>query len=166
MSFSLTTATAQKSGGALSATDKKFMMEAAQGGMAEVKLGQLALKQASNTDVKSFGQHMVEDHGKANDELKALAQQKNVTLPKDVKPADQALYNRLSKLQGAAFDKLYMSEMVKDHKKDVAEFKHASTACKDADVKAWAGKTLPVLEDHLKMAQQRSAEAGKGGGKK
>jgi putative membrane protein len=147
-------ATAQKSA-AVSASDRKFITEAAQGGMAEVKLGNLALKNAQSTDVKSFGQHMVEDHSKANEELTGLAKSKNVTLPADVKPSDKALYNRLAKLHGTAFDKLYISEMVKDHKKDVSEFQHASTTAKDAELKAWAGKTLPTLEHHLQMAQEQ-----------
>lgn len=150
-----------KGAGALSATDKKFVTEAAQGGMEEVKLGNLALKNAQDTDVKSFGQHMVEDHSKANEELAGLAKSKHVTLPADVKPSDKALYNRLAKLHGRAFDKLYISEMVKDHKKDVGEFQHASTACHDAELKAWAGKTLPTLEHHLQMAQDRQAALAK-----
>jgi putative membrane protein len=133
--------------------DNAFVREAAAGGMAEVELGRLASEKASSPDVKQFGDRMVTDHGKANDELKQLAQQKNITLPTELDAKHKATRDRLAKLSGAAFDKAYMTDMVADHQKDVAAFKHESTAGKDGDVKSWAGKTLPTLEDHLKMAQ-------------
>jgi predicted outer membrane protein len=97
--------------------DRNFMMRAAQGGMAEVKLGQLATQNAENQAVKDFGQKMVDDHSKANDELKGLADQKTVTLPTDLDAKDQATYDRLSKLNGAAFDKAYMKDMLLDHRR-------------------------------------------------
>src|SRR5262249_20243036 len=126
--------------------DEMFLTQAAKGGMSEVKLGQLVSEKGSSDEVKKFGQRMVTDHGKANDELKSLAQQKNITLPTDLDAKDQALYDRLSKMSGAAFDRVYMREMLTDHRKDVNEFKKESTSGKDPDVKAWAGKTLPTLE--------------------
>ncbi|HKB13156.1 MAG TPA: DUF4142 domain-containing protein [Vicinamibacterales bacterium] len=133
--------------------DEMFVTKAAKGGMSEVKLGQLVSEKGSSDEVKKFGQRMVTDHGKANDELKSLAQQKNITLPTDLDAKDQALYDRLSKMSGAAFDRVYMREMLTDHRKDVNEFKKESTSGKDPDVKAWAGKTLPTLEEHLKLAE-------------
>jgi putative membrane protein len=140
--------------GALSAADTKFIHEAAIGGMAEVEMGRLAAEKASSADVKQFGQRMVDDHGKANDELKSLAQQKNVTLPAAVDAPHKATLDRLSKLSGAAFDRAYMREMVSDHDKDVAAFKKQSTSASDADLKAWAAKTLPTLQEHQTMAKQ------------
>jgi putative membrane protein len=140
--------------GTVAAGDKAFAMEAAQGGMAEVALGKLAADKASNADVKQFGQRVVDDHGKANDELKGWASQKGVTLPADLNAKHKATEARLSKLSGAAFDRAYMAEMVADHNKDVAAFQQASKTAKDADLKAWAAKTLPTLQDHQKMARE------------
>src|SRR3954470_23916371 len=135
-------------GGTMAASDQAFAKEAATGGMAEVDLGKLAADKASNPDVKQFGQRMVDDHGKANDELKSLAAKKGVTLPATPDAAEKATQARLSKLSGAAFERAYMQDMVKDHDKDVAAFKRASTNAGDADLKAWAAKTLPTLEEH------------------
>ena len=137
-------------------TDEHFVKEAATGGMAEVQLGKLAADKASNADVKKFGQKMADDHGKANDELKTLAQNKNITLPTALDAKAKATVDRLSKLNGEAFDRAYMQEMLKDHRKDVSEFRTQAKSGKDADIKAWASKTLPTLEEHLKMAEDTS----------
>jgi putative membrane protein len=145
--------------------DHMFVMKAAKGGLAEVQLGQLAADKASSDEVKKFGQRMVTDHGKANDELKSLAQQKNITLPTDLDAQDKALHDRLTKMSGAAFDRAYMQHMLADHRKDVNEFKRESTNGKDPEVKAWAGKTLPTLEEHLKMAQDANKAVGTSGSK-
>ncbi len=128
-----------------------FMTEAAQGGMAEVELGKLASTKAQNASVKQFGQQMMSDHGRANNELKQLAAKKNITLPTDVGAAHKATMEKLSKLSGAEFDKEYVAEMVKDHEKDVAEFQTQSESATDSDVKAFAAKTLPTLKSHLEM---------------
>lgn len=150
----------QAKGGAIAPTDRAFVKEAAIGGMAEVALGHLAQEKASSQDVKSFADRMVSDHGKANDQLKSWAQQKNVTLPADLDARHKALKDRLSKLSGDAFDKAYMRAMLSDHKADVAAFKTQSTSAKDADLKAWAGQTLPTLEEHLKVAQDTASKVG------
>lgn len=142
-----------KSGDVSGSADSHFMMKAAQGGMAEVQLGQLAKDHASSDAVKTFGQHMVDDHSKANDELKGLAAKKNVTLPTDVDAKDKAVMDRLSKLNGAAFDRAYMRDMVADHRKDIAEFQKESNGGRDPEVKEWASKTLPTLQSHLTMAE-------------
>jgi len=141
--------------------DHTFVTKAAIGGMAEVKLGTLATEKAANADVKSFGQQMVDDHGKANDELKQLASTKGITLPTDIDAKEQAKYDRLSKLSGAEFDRAYMREMVSDHRTDVAEFRHESEHGSDPDVKAWAAKTLPTLEHHLQIAESTDAKVKK-----
>jgi len=142
----------------LSDADKEFVMKAAQGGMAEVSLGSLAAQQGTNDDVKAFGNRMVSDHGKANDELKALATNKGLALPTEMADEHKKTQDELAKKSGKDFDKAYIDDMVKDHEKDVAEFEKASTSAQDPDLKAWAAKTLPTLQDHLKMAK---AAAGK-----
>jgi putative membrane protein len=152
----------KQSSGAVAPADKTFVHEAAVGGMAEVELGNLAKEKASSADVKQFGERMATDHGKANDELKQWAQKNNVTLPADVDAKHKALKDRLSKLSGDAFDKAYMREMVTDHQKDVAAFRKASQTAKNADLKAWAGQTLPTLEDHLKQARETASKVGAG----
>jgi putative membrane protein len=146
--------------------DQKFVMEAAKGGMAEVELGRMAADKASNDDVKKFGQRMADDHSKAGDELKALAQSKNITVPSEIDPKDRALRERLMKLSGPAFDQAYMQAMVNDHVKDVGDFSSEARSGKDPDVKAWAGKTLPTLEEHLRLAREANRSAVGTSGKK
>ncbi len=131
-----------------------FMVKVASGGMMEVEMGKIAAKNAMNADVKAFGQMMVTDHTKANNELKALAAAKNVTLPTTMGEEHQEHMDRLSKLQGAEFDREYMSHMVEDHEEDIEHFREAANANDyDAEVKAFASKTLPVLEKHLESAR-------------
>ena len=137
--------------GMMSAADKKFAMAAAHGGIAEVKLGELAAKQGSSAQVKDFGQKMVEDHGKANDDLKSVATGKSMTLPTEPNAEQKATMARLMKLHGAAFDSAYIKAMKMDHKMDVADFKKEATKGKDAEIKGFAARTLPVVEEHYKM---------------
>ena len=146
-------ALAGSAAGAGKGGDSDFVMKAAQGGMEEVELGQLASTQAASADVKQFGQRMVTDHGKANDELKAVAQKNGTTLPTEMSKKQQADKARLAKLNGAEFDKAYMKMMVSDHKEDIAEFEKEAKSGKDADVQAFASKTLPTLKEHLTMAE-------------
>jgi putative membrane protein len=134
--------------------DSNFATKAAQGGMAEVQLGNLAKDHAASDDVKKFGQMMVDDHTKANDELKSIAAKKNITLPTSINAKQQAMYDRLSKLNGAEFDKAYMKDMVTDHREDVTEFKKESTSGTDTDLKSFATNTLPTLEKHLQEAER------------
>ena len=159
-SESKSTAPDKSSTGTLPAADKMFMMKAAEGGMAEVQLGQLAADKASSNDVKDFGKQMSDDHSKANDQLKSIAAQKGVTLPTDLNAKDKAEKDRLSKLSGEQFDKAYMQAMVKDHVKDVSEFKKESSMAKDNDVKNFASQTLPTLESHLEKAKTVAASVG------
>ena len=167
----------------LGSDDKKFIMESLHGGMMEVELGKMAVDKASSADVKQFAQRMVDDHSKANDELMQLASQKGISMPADhammsnpdqsaasdtaasanhtgseshyhhAMMKAQATKDKLAKLSGADFDREYMDMMVKDHVKDVKEFEEASAKAKDADLKAWAAKTLPTLREHLQMAR-------------
>jgi putative membrane protein len=148
------------------AADEAWVMKIAKGGMAEVELGKLAAEKGSSDAVKQFGQRMVDDHSKANDELKALAESKKITLSAEIAPEDKTLRDRLMKLSGPAFDQAYMKAMLNDHLKDVSEFRTESRSGKDPDVKAWAAKTLPTLEEHLKMARATNGTVGTSGTKK
>jgi putative membrane protein len=152
-------ASAQRSATAVAAADQEFVKEAAAGGMAEVELGKLAGDKAADPQVKQFAQKMVDDHTKANDELKKLAEEKNITLPSAIDAQHKATHDRLEKLSGAAFDRAYIQDMLQDHQKDVSEFRKQASSAKDADIKAWAAKTLPTLEQHLTQVQSLSRTA-------
>lgn len=142
---------AMKSG--VSPSDRMFVRKAAEGGLAEVELGKLAAERASSPDVKQFGQRMVDDHTKTNDQLKQVASEKGITVPEKLSAKDAATKARLEKLSGKEFDRAYMRDMVTDHTKDVTEFRTEAKAAKDQDVKNFATQTLPTLEDHLKQAK-------------
>ncbi|MDQ3290583.1 MAG: DUF4142 domain-containing protein [Bacteroidota bacterium] len=152
-----TTASSNMNATPTNQTANDFMLTAASAGMMEVELGKLAQEKASNADVKAFGQRMVEDHGKANAELKTVAASKNVTLPVELIAEHQKHVDAMRKMSGAEFDKHYMSMMVEDHKKDIGEFEKASQN-EDADVKGFASKTLPILKQHLEMAEKTNAQ--------
>jgi len=137
----------------LDSADRKFVEHAAAGGVAEVEMGKLAQEKASSGQVKQFAALMAQDHSKANDELKQLAQTKGVAVAAAPDKAHKSDMDKLSKLSGAQFDRQYMEHMVSDHRKTVAEFKKASESAKDSEVKAFAAKTLPKLQDHLAQAQ-------------
>lgn len=140
--------------------DQSFVTKASQGGAAEVRLGQLAQEKASNQKVKDFGKQMAADHAKAGDELEKIAQQKNMRAPSEMTAQDDALLKRLQGLSGPEFDKTYMSAMVKDHEEDIAEFQKEANSGTDSDVKAFASKTLPTLNEHLRMAKEAAAQVG------
>jgi len=144
----------------VTSADKKFMDKAAQADLAEVKLGQLAQDKSSNQAVKDFGKRMVTDHTNNENQLKGLASSDNVTLPANLDAKDRALYNRLSKLSGTQFDREYMQSMVKDHQNDVAEFQRESKMAHDSGVRSYADSTLPVLHQHLSLAQSVSGQVG------
>ena len=133
----------------MGSSDTSFAMKAAQGGMTEVKVGQLAADKASNADVKAFGQQMVDDHTKANDQLKSVAQEEGMTLPTDINAKQQAMYDKLSKLSGSDFDKAYVKAMMMDHQEDVKDFNKEATSGRDPKIKSFASETLPVVQGHL-----------------
>ena len=135
-------------------TDAQFAKQAAEGGIAEVKLGQLAQDKGTSQQVKDFGKRMADDHSKANDQLKSTASGDNIALPEQMNAKDQAEYDHLSKLSGATFDRAYARQMVLDHENDIAAFRHEANDGKDASMKSFASRTLPTLQDHLKMARQ------------
>ena len=126
----------------LSEKDKTFMKKAAKGGMMEVAMGQVAEQNAQSDDVKSFGKRMVTDHGKANDELKSIASKKGVQLPSKEHTGKWTS------------DKYYIDMMVKDHEKDLAEFKEEANSGSDPDVKKFADDTAKVVQEHLDQAKE------------
>ena len=133
--------------------DKKFAKDAAVGGMTEVELGKLATQKASSDAVKQFGQKMVDDHTKANDQLKEIAGKESITIPDALDSKHQSRINKLSKLSGAEFDKAYVKDQLKDHEQDVSEFQREAQNGTDPGIKQFAAATLPTLEEHLKMVK-------------
>jgi putative membrane protein len=146
----------------VSSADKSFVEKAAIGSMAEVQMGKLAQQKAGSDQVKQFGTRMVDDHSKANDDLKQVASHKGITLPSDLDAKHKNKMAKLEKLSGAQFDRAYMDDMVADHKEDVAEFEKQAKSGHDADIKGFASKTLPTLQEHLSLAQSTD-KAVKGG---
>ncbi|MBW4664445.1 MAG: DUF4142 domain-containing protein [Chroococcus sp. CMT-3BRIN-NPC107] len=139
----------------MSELDRQFMVEAAQGGMAEVELGKIARQKASSNVVKEYARRMVVEHTQANNRLKALAQQKGVTLPTTIGEKNQDLKQDLSKLTGAKFDREYMKEAgVKSHEEQAKLFERQVQRGQDPDVKSFAAQTLPVVQKHLQHAQE------------
>jgi putative membrane protein len=132
--------------------DTNFILAAAQGGMTEVRLGELASTNGLRTDVKEFGQLMVKDHKAINDDLKALAAQKGVTLPESLDAEHQEMVEKMAALTGAAFDEAYINGMIKAHQKDDKAFKAEFTTTHDSEIESFLDKSIPVVEMHLKHA--------------
>jgi putative membrane protein len=145
----LLTLPSAKAAATLSTADQDFMIAAAQGGLTEVRLGELATQKGVRVDVKEFGQLMVKDHSAINADLKTLATQKGVTLPDRLDAKHQRMVDKMAALTGSAFDEAYVTGMIKDHKMDAKEFKAESAATKDTDVKSFVDKSLPIVQMHL-----------------
>jgi putative membrane protein len=137
-----------------SLSDSDFAKTAAEGGHAEVILGELAEDRAENKIVKNFGQRMVNDHTKADEQLKTAVADNNMPIPAQMNAKDRAAYSKLSQLSGAAFDRAYARDMVRDHEADIAAFRHEADDGKVPSIKSFAAQTLPTLEDHLKLARE------------
>lgn len=135
-----------------------FVSKTAQGGMAEIHLSQIALQRASSDPVKRFAQQLIAEHTRTNNELKQIAAQKGIQLPTEITAEQKSMIDRLSNLSGPEFDKEYMKHMVEDHQKDVSEFQKQAESGTDADVKAFAAKTLPTLQKHLQMSRDTVAK--------
>ena len=140
--------------------DTAFMKDAAKGGLMEVQMGKLGVEKGQNAEVKQFAQKLIDDHSKANDELKQLAQKKGVTLPTEVDHKAHKMMDRLQNASGADFDKAFARHGVMDHKKDIAKFEKASNEVKDAELKSFIQKTLPTLREHLQIAERLSKNLG------
>jgi len=141
--------------------DQEFMKKVAHGNLAEIELGKLAVQKGTVPYVRNFGQRMIDDHGKLNNELSALAAQKGVKLPNEVTDKDKKLRERLEKLSGNAFDRQYASTMVDEHKKDIAAFEEALKKAKDPDLKRWAANSVGTLQEHLRLAQDNMGQLNK-----
>ena len=139
--------------------DKKFLQEAAIGGLTEVELGKLAAQKASSDDVKKFGQKMVDDHSKANDQLKEIAGKESVEVPSSLDPKHQSRLDKLSKLDGPAFDKAYIKDQLKDHEHDVNAFQTEAQSGQNPNIKQFAASTLPTLQEHLSMVKDLKKES-------
>lgn len=151
-----TTASASGAGmddAGLARIDRKFVEKAAIGGIAEVEKGKLATDKAASDEVKSFGKHLVDDHAKANDELKSVASGKGFTVPAETDAKQRAKMEKLSALSGTEFDRAFTKQMVKDHKATVRLFEKQAKRGQDPELRAFAEKTLPKLREHLRMAE-------------
>jgi putative membrane protein len=153
---SATATTTGQTGGTVSNTsdaDKTFVTSAGMAGLAEVQYGNLALQKSENADVRAFAQRMVTDHGKSNTELAQLVTAKGLALPAELAGKHQQGYEHLEGLGGAEFDRAYMQHMVSDHQEAVTLFQNASTSATDTDIRGFATRTLPVLQEHAQLAQ-------------
>lgn len=133
--------------------DQKFVMDAAQGGMLEVELGKLAARKGQSSRVKEFGEAMIKDHTKVNDELKAIAGKKAIALPGNLNAAKKQQYDSLANMSGEKFDMLYMNMMIASHEQTIGLFQTESNKGQDADLKKWADSKIPALKHHLNMAK-------------
>ena len=150
----------QQSSGDFSAKDKMFMKDAAEGSMTEIRLAKIALDKSSNSDVKDFAQKMVTDHSKLIEDMKPLAQQAGVTPPTHLKPKDEMLAKKLSALSGDTFDKQYIAAMVKDHHKDLADFKAEEASTSNAELKSTVAQGEQVIQQHTDMIDQIAQKNG------
>jgi len=142
-------------------TDAQFVLKASAAGLAEVKFAQLALKRAQGDEVKKFAQHMIKDHTKANDKLKTIAESEKYALSTTMDPKHQELYQKLTGLTGADFDREYLLTQVKDHEKAVALFEQESQNGQNKKMKEFAVKTLPTLREHLELVRKLNDEEKK-----
>ncbi|MBA4064392.1 MAG: DUF305 domain-containing protein [Isosphaera sp.] len=134
--------------------DAEFVKMAASGGMHEVEAGKVALAQAKAEPVKKFAQKMVDDHTKANEELKAAAKAAGLTIPDKMMEKDQKAVDALREAKGDEFDRRYLADQLKSHQESADLFERASKGLKNAELKAFAAKTLPVVKGHLEMLKK------------
>lgn len=158
--FGTQTNNQQNNNTAIRAMDKDFITQAASDGMKEVEMGRLGVRQASNEQVKQFAQKMIDDHGKANDELMTLARSKNVDVSTQMPQDHKSMVEKFNQLNGADFDKQYIDHMVQDHQKAVDLFDRQARQGEDAQVRAFAARTLPTLRQHLQQAKELQQTIG------
>jgi putative membrane protein len=156
-----TAAPAAPSGHEMSSSDRDFITKAAQGSMLEVALGSDASQKGMSPAVKQFGDRMVKDHGKADSELKELAAKKGITLPTELDDEHKKEIQKFAKLSGKEFDAEYSKLMVDDHQSDVKDFQKESKDAKDPDLRNWAASKVPVLEQHLSMANSMKSKTAR-----
>lgn len=144
----------------LTAKDKAFISESAEGGLKEIQFAQLAQQKSNNDQVKNFAQQMITDHTQLNNDMMPFAQQAGITPPTQLKPKDQAEYDKLSKMNGPAFDKAYIQSMVKDHHKDLKEFNAEAAAATDPTFKTTVQNGQKVIQQHTDMADSLNKQHG------
>lgn len=132
--------------------ERRFVNAAAQGGIAEVMMGNLAVHNAESNTVREFGRRMVADHGRANRELLTIVSRRQHMIPTAIARKRRAMINHLQSLTGAEFDRAYMHHMVEDHKADVAAFVRQARKGQDPEIRRWTARLLPTLRSHLNMA--------------
>lgn len=146
----------------LSSSDRNFIKEAAEDGMYEVAIARVAAEKAADPEVKSYASKLVDDHTKSNDQLRQIAESRNVTLPASLPAAKQRNVDRLSSAAGSDFDRQFLRMIgVKEHKEDIAEFERASRRARDAEIREFAKSALPTLREHMSTAQRLTANVGK-----
>jgi putative membrane protein len=149
------TVLAMRGGGQSSASnDIRFARDAARGGVAEIKLGDLAQSKASSDTVKAFAGRMIAEHTTSGDHLKQAASSENITLPEQLSAKDQSTFDALSKLSGADFDRAYAQDMVRDHQADLAAFQKEANSGKDEALRDFASQTIPMIQEHLNQAKE------------
>lgn len=140
--------------------DAQFVANASSGATAEVRLGELAQERGSNQTVKDFGKRMVADHTEANKKLQMVAGKEQMNITNDLNEEDRATYSKLFHLSGPAFDRAYAADMVRDHRKDIADFEKEAKYGKDPAVREYAQQTLPTLKEHLHLAEEMEKVVG------
>lgn len=143
----------QAQAGQLNSKDYNFLVQAARIDMEEVQAGELAQKRATSQAVRDFGEHMINDHSKINKGLKEIATQKGTAVPTQLSQEQNSTLQKLGGLSGADFDKTFAQDMVKGHTHAVKDFEEASKDLSDTDLRAWSQTTLPLLQEHLRMAK-------------
>jgi putative membrane protein len=147
------TSTSPAAAANLSASDKAFVEKAAQGGVAEVQMAQLAQQKADNADVKQFAQTMIDEHTPNNEQLVKIATAKGLTPPSDPSATQQKMMTHLQGLSGGTFDKAYVKGQVKAHTAMLKLFQTEAKHTQDPDLKSFATQTVTAIEHHLSMAQ-------------
>lgn len=140
--------------------DRFFLAEAGGDGMAEARLGHLAAERAANPKVRQYGQHLADDHGRANVDLVAVAAKKGMMLPAELMAKYAGAIRRLSGLSGNDFDREYMEYMIRSHERAVSVFRREISDGYDHDLQRFAVTTLPMLEEHLRKARELFVETG------
>jgi len=144
--------------GRISDEDKEFMTEAAQGSMLEIALGKHVAAETTDPDVKALGNRTAEDHARAHEELKQIAARKGLKLPTQLEEDRREEFSEMTRLSGTKLDAEYADEMVEDHEMHVKDFREAAREVKDPELRAWAARTLPILEKHLEEARRIKAK--------
>jgi putative membrane protein len=143
-------------------SDARFIDHVARDNEGEIELGKLAVQKTQSPEVKALAQRLVTDHSKANQQLKRLAQKESVSVPTGVGKEQKDLRAQLEKLNGAAFDRAFVDAEVKDHQNDITFYQNESNRLQDPQLRSFAQQTLPVLQEHLQMAERAEAGASSG----